>query len=82
MKHRPLRTYNIHEAKTHLSKLLEQAVGGAEVIIAKAGVPIARLVPVTLPAEARQLGTEQGLIVIADDFDGPLPDNLLEAFEG
>jgi hypothetical protein len=39
-------------------------------------------VPVTLPAEARQLGTEQGLIVIADDFDGPLPDELLKALEG
>jgi prevent-host-death family protein len=75
------KTYNIHEAKTHLSKLLEQVAGGTDVIIAKAGVPVARLVAVVLPAKERELGTEEGRIVIADDFDAPLPDDVLGSFE-
>jgi prevent-host-death family protein len=81
MKRALSKTYNIHEAKTHLSRLLQQAVGGTEVIIAKAGVPIARLVPVLLPTEERELGTEEGRIVIGADFDAPLPDDVLESFE-
>ena len=75
------KTYNIHEAKTHLSRLLQLAAGGTEVIIARAGVPVARLVPVVLPTEERELGTEEGRIIIADDFDAPLPDDILETFE-
>jgi prevent-host-death family protein len=75
------KTYNIHEAKTHLSRLLQQAAGGTDVIIARAGVPVARLVPVVLPAEERELGTEEGRIIIADDFDAPLRDDILETFE-
>ena len=75
------RVYNVHEAKTHLSKLLEGVAGGEEVIIAKAGIPVARLVPVILPAEARPLGTERGRLVISADFDAPLPPDLLTAFE-
>ena len=81
MKRALSKTYNIHEAKTHLSKLLQQAVGGMDVIIAKSGVPVARLVPVVLPAEERELGTEEGRIIIAEDFDAPLPDDILESFE-
>ena len=73
--------YNIHEAKTHLPKLLERVAGGEDVIIARAGVPVARLVPVNLPAEERPLGTEQGRVVIAEDFDAPLPPDVLESFE-
>jgi len=81
MKRSP-KTYNVHEAKTHLSKLLEQAADGDDVIIAKAGVPVVRLVPVVLPAEERPLGSERGRITIAEDFDAGLPDDVLELFEG
>jgi prevent-host-death family protein len=75
------RSYNVHEAKTHLSNLLERVAAGEEVVIAKAGVPVARLVPVVLPVEQRPLGTEQGRVFIADDFDGPLPADVLDSFE-
>jgi len=81
MKYHASRTYNIHEAKTNLSKLLEQTANGEEVIIARAGVPVARLVPIVAPTADRPLGSEQGTLVIADDFDAPLPPDLLEAFE-
>lgn len=72
---------NVHEAKTHLSRLLARVADGEEITIAKAGVPIARLVPVE-PAQAkRALGAEIGSVWIADDFDAPSPE--LEAlFEG
>ncbi|MDZ4673064.1 MAG: type II toxin-antitoxin system Phd/YefM family antitoxin [Gemmatimonadota bacterium] len=81
MKYHASRTYNIHEAKTNLSKLLEQTANGEDVIIARAGVPVARLVPIVAPTADRPLGSEQGTLVIADDFDAPLPPDLLEAFE-
>lgn len=81
MKYAASRTYNIHEAKTNLSKLLELTADGEEVIIAKAGVPVARLVPIVAPTTARPLGSERGTVVIADDFDAPLPPDLLKAFE-
>ena len=80
MKKRPLKSYNVHEAKTHLSRLLERVAAGEEVVIAKSGVPVARLVPVVMPAEARPLGTERGRW-IADDFDAPLPEDVLDSFE-
>jgi len=72
--------YNVHEAKTQLSKLLERVAAGEEVIIAKSGVPVARLVPAA-PVPARPLGTEKGRVFIADDFDAPLPKDILKAFE-
>jgi prevent-host-death family protein len=81
MKQRTSRTYNIHEAKTNLSKLLEQTGNGEDVIIARAGVPIARLVPVVLPDDARTLGSEKGRLSISDDFDAPLPASVIETFE-
>jgi prevent-host-death family protein len=81
MKKRTPKSYNVHEAKTHLSRLLDQVAAGDEVLIAKAGVPVARLVPVVLPADERPLGTEQGRVVIADDFDAPLPADVLDSFE-
>ncbi len=74
-------TYNVHEAKTHLSRLLERTAGGEEIIIAKAGVPVARLVPIVLPSRNRVLGTEKGLIIIAPDFDAELPEDSLASFE-
>jgi len=75
------RTYNVHEAKTQLSKLLKRVSEGEDVYIARAGVPVARLVPVTLPEGERVLGSEHGRITIGDDFDAPLPPELLDAFE-
>jgi prevent-host-death family protein len=73
---------NIHEAKTHLSRLLVRVMGGEEVIIAKAGKPVARLIPNVERPERRTPGTAAGEIVISPDFDAPLPDDLLERFEG
>lgn len=72
---------NIHEAKTHLSRLLEQALAGDEVIIKKAGKPLVRLTPVASAPAPRRLGTAKGQITIADDFDDPLPDDILDEFE-
>ena len=73
---------NIHEAKTHLSRLLQRVAEGEEVTIARAGVPVARLVAVEKEKSVRPLGFARGEIWIADDFDAPLPDDLLAAFYG
>lgn len=81
MKKQVPQSYNVHEAKTHLSRLLDRVASGEEVIIAKAGVPVARLVPVVIAAQPRPLGTERGRVFIADDFDAPLPADLLDDFE-
>lgn len=64
---------NIHEAKTHLSRLLQRVMNGEEVIIAKAGRPVARLSPYLPPAEQRTPGNDAGKI-LALDFDEPLPE--------
>ena len=74
------KAYNVHEAKTHLSRLLERVAAGEEVVIAKAGVPVARLVPVVKPVDERPLGTERGRWIVPDDFDAPLPPDVLESF--
>ena len=63
---------NIHEAKTHLSQLLVKVSQGEEVVIARAGQPIARLVPTSNPGTKRLAGSERGKIAIASDFDAPL----------
>jgi len=74
---------NIHQAKTHLSRLLQRVLEGEEITIARAGVPVARLVPIEKkPPKKRPLGMDRGKIWIADDFDAPLPDDLLKAFYG
>jgi len=73
---------NVHEAKTHLSRILDRVSAGEEIVIAKAGKPVARLVPVAVTATARVAGTYAGKIQIADDFEAPLPDDELEGFEG
>ena len=75
------KTVNVHEAKTHLSKLLEQVEAGGEVVIARAGKPVARLVPVARPGK-RILGQDAGRVTIAADFDAPLPADILADFEG
>ncbi|MGH8886889.1 MAG: type II toxin-antitoxin system Phd/YefM family antitoxin [Egibacteraceae bacterium] len=72
---------NIHEAKTHLSRLVERAAAGEEIVISKAGKPMARLVPLEAPAVPRSRGIWRGRVVIHDDFD-ELPDELVEAFSG
>ena len=74
-------TVNIHEAKTHLSKLLARVSQGEEIVVAKAGKPIAKLVPIEAPRQPRTPGSAKGRIVIHDSFDAPLPDDLLDAFE-
>ena len=74
-------TVNVHEAKTHLSRLLEAVEAGEDVVIARAGKPIARLVPVGVRTEPRTPGSWRGRVVIADDFDDT-PDELIAAFSG
>lgn len=73
---------NIHQAKTHLSRLLQRVAAGEEVTIARAGVPVARLVAFKPQGKTRPLGFARGQIWIADDFDAPLPDDLLKEFYG
>ena len=72
---------NIHEAKTQFSKLVQQAAAGEEIVIAKAGVPLARLVPYRSHAGPRRPGAWKGKVRIAADFD-ELPDELARAFAG
>ncbi|HLW83780.1 MAG TPA: type II toxin-antitoxin system Phd/YefM family antitoxin [Candidatus Sulfotelmatobacter sp.] len=75
--------FNIHEAKTHLSRLLQRVAAGEEVTIARSGVPVARLVPIEPDKnKARPLGFARGQVWVADDFDAPLPDDLLKQFYG
>jgi prevent-host-death family protein len=78
----PRKIVNLYEAKTHLSKLVDEAAAGREVVIAKAGVPRARLVAVERPVHRRKPGGAKGRIRIADDFDAPLPPDVLAAFLG
>jgi prevent-host-death family protein len=72
---------NIYDAKTHLSELVDQAAAGKEIIIAKAGKPVARLVPLQRAHDARRPGRWQGMVTIAPDFDAPLPPDIASAFE-
>ncbi|HVB16040.1 MAG TPA: type II toxin-antitoxin system Phd/YefM family antitoxin [Stellaceae bacterium] len=74
-------TVNLYDAKTNLSKLVERAAAGEEIIIAKAGKPKAKLVPYRPPAEPRKPAHALGLTFIADDFDTAMPD-LEAVFEG
>ena len=74
---------NIHDAKTHLSRLVDQVAAGAgDVVIAKAGKPVALLTRLRPDRPARVPGALKGRIRIADDFDAPLPPAVLDAFEG
>jgi prevent-host-death family protein len=75
-----VRQVNIHEAKSQLSRLLEEAAAGEEIVIARAGKPIAKLVPITPDLSPRKLGTMRGKIWLADDFDAPLPPEALVGF--
>jgi len=74
---------NIHQAKTHLSRLLQRVAAGEEITIAHAGVPVARLVAIEpKKRKIRPLGMDRGRVWVADDFDAPLPEDLLAAFYG
>jgi prevent-host-death family protein len=73
---------NIHEAKTHFSRLVQRAAAGEEITISRAGVPMARLMPIERKSKIRPLGMDRGRVWVADDFDAPLPDEILKEFYG
>ncbi len=73
---------NVHEAKTHFSRLIDRAAQGEEIVIAKAGRPVAKLVGLATPVGRRRLGTAVGKVVIAADFDRPLPATLRRRLGG
>jgi len=75
-------TVNVHEAKTNLSKLLRRVEKGEEIVIARDGEPVVRLVPFARRPRRRKPGSDKGLIWMSDDFDAPLDDELLDLFEG
>ncbi len=77
-----METVNIHRAKTQLSKLIERVSEGEEIVIARGGKPVARLTPLVQRTKPRKPGALKGKIWIAEDFDAPLPDELLDLFEG
>jgi prevent-host-death family protein len=74
------KTVNIHEAKTRLSQLIERVEAGEEVVIARAGRPVARLSPLVRPQTPRRLGRLDDRLQIPDDFNRPLPDEVLRSF--
>jgi prevent-host-death family protein len=75
-------TVNLYEAKTNLSQLVERAARGEEIVIAKAGRPLARLVPLVRRTAPRPLGLLAGAVEVGADFDDPLPDGMQRPFEG
>ena len=77
-----MKSVNIHEAKTQLSRLIERVKAGEEVVIAKAGKPVARCVPVAPAGAVRKPGALKGRIRIGIDFNATLPKELIAAFEG
>ena len=77
-----METINIHQAKSQLSRLIARVTAGEEIVIAKAGRPVARLVPVHASAAPRTPGLMKGRIRVGKDFDASLPGALLDAFEG
>jgi prevent-host-death family protein len=74
------KSVGVHEAKTHLSRLLEDVAAGEEIVITRRGEEVATLVPVRRSSK-RRFGMDRGRFVVPDDFDAPLPDDLLDAFE-
>ena len=77
----PMVEVNVHEAKTQLSRLLRRVEAGEEILIARRGRPIARLSPIRPPRRERVLGRNRGAFDIPDDFNAPLPDDVLASFE-
>ncbi len=76
-----MRTVNIHEAKTHLSRLVDEAASGQDIVIAKAGKPTAKLGPLNRARAPRRLGFLDGKFEVPDDFDEPLPEEIVRLFE-
>ena len=77
-----METINLHQAKTNLSRLLSRVENGEEIIISNRGVPIAKLVPFRTNSDRRSsLGQDRGRLVVPDDFNAPLPKEILAAFE-
>jgi len=76
------KTVNIHEAKTNFSKLLRRVARGEEVVISRAGQPVARLSPINAPLKERVPGSAKGLFVVPDNFNDPLPAEIQRYFEG
>jgi len=76
------RSINIYEAKTHLSKLVDRAAAGEDVLISRAGKPVARLTRLQEPKRTVRFGLLKGSVKVAKDFDAPLPDDLQARFEG
>lgn len=72
-------TVGVHETKTHLSKLLRRVAAGEEIVIARGGEPVAKLVPVAAPQ--RRFGLDRGVFTVPNDFDAPLPEDVLRSFE-
>ena len=68
---------NIHDAKTHFSRLIERVLLGEEIVIAKAGRPVAKLVPITPEARDRRPGSAKGEFIVPPDLDAPLPDDVI-----
>jgi prevent-host-death family protein len=75
-------TVNIYDAKTQLSKLIEEAAAGSDVVIARGGKPVARLTRLAAPKRKLKFGALKGKIKIDGDFDAPLPGNVLAQFDG
>jgi prevent-host-death family protein len=74
--------FNIHDAKTHLSRLVQRAAAGEEIVIAKSGVPLVKLVVFKPDRQDRVPGALHGQIWMSPDFDGPLPEDIASAFRG
>ena len=74
--------FNLYDAKTSLSQLVDRASKGETIVIAKAGKPLAKLVPLQRPDVPRAPGGWEGEVYISDDFDAPLPEEIQAAFEG
>jgi prevent-host-death family protein len=77
-----MRTVNMHEAKTHLSRLVDEASAGEEIVLAKAGKPVARLGPLQEGRKRRRLGALAGRFTVPKNFDAPLPEKVQADFEG
>jgi prevent-host-death family protein len=76
-----MRTFNIHAAKTQFSRLVDAAAAGEEILIAKSGKPVTRLGPLFAAKGKRKLGALAGKLHVPEDFDAPLPEKVLDAFE-
>jgi prevent-host-death family protein len=77
-----MNTINIYEAKTQLSKLVDQAAAGKDIVIARGGKPVARLTRLEAPARKVRFGVLKGKVKVAKDFDAPLPSEVQAEFEG